>query len=85
MAYTGLYNASGKAIVQAVPGTVYTGLYSPDGCYNGVLTTESTTIKGRYHPCGALWITEGASTTASAPDGSTYVTASGGAYILNYP
>lgn len=84
MAYTGLYNAGGQRQINIVPGTSYTGLYSADGKYNGVLTTESTTIKGAYHPCGAFWVTssDGSKTTAQAPDGSQYVVNTAGGYVF---
>lgn len=77
MAYRGLYNSNGQINLTVVAGTTYTGLYSADGCWNVVLTTENTTIKGRYAPCGAFWATVTDSYSASyyAADGSMNIIA----------
>lgn len=80
-----LYNSDGQQIVQIVPGTTRTGLYSPDGYYYGVIAPSPVvSFIGAYHPCGALWVTVGTSTTISdyAPDGSLYIYLAPGGYVL---
>ena len=83
------YNVNGQLIFTAVPGTSYTGLYNVNGSYNVVLTTENTTYKGAYHPCGALWGTSysGASqANYQAIDGSINISSNGdGTYSPIYP
>ena len=51
----GLYNSQGQRKVTIVDGNTYTGIYAPDGSYNGVITNGSTV--GLYHPCGAYNVT----------------------------
>lgn len=39
-----------------VDGTVWTGLYAPDGSFNVVEAPGDEPV-GIYHPCGAFWVT----------------------------
>lgn len=81
------YNASGKLKLTAVVGNVITGLYAADGSYNVVQTAENTTIKGNYHPCGALWVTTTAGpTNSNSKDGTKHcISDGGGGFVLAFP
>lgn len=77
-----LYNASGQIQINIVDGLTYTGLYSADGEYNGVLNDGISTYKGIQHPCGALNVTERTSTSVYAPNGSRVVIPAYSGYVL---
>lgn len=71
------YNVNGQIIFTPVAGTSRTGLYNANGSYNVVLTTENTTIKGLYHPCGAYWGTVGTGVSYQTIDGSITIANNG--------
>lgn len=48
-----LYNADGQVRTTQVGGSSYTGLDATDGSWN-IVINDGTSIKGLYHPCGAL-------------------------------
>lgn len=82
----GLYNSQGQRKVTIVDGNTYTGIYAPDGSYNGVITNGSTV--GLYHPCGAYNVTPTDKYTNPLPvyanDGSLYVTEiADGEYVIH--
>lgn len=79
-----LYNADGQQQVTIVSGATYTGLYTIDGQFNGVLAPAPTIPIGSQHPCGALWVTltTNPSAGAYAPDGSRYIIASSNGFAL---
>lgn len=49
------YDSKGYQRVNIVDGDTYTGLYSNDGAFNGVLDDENSS--GLYHSCGAFNVT----------------------------
>lgn len=72
------YNAAGNLIFTPVAGTAITGLQNVNGSTNIVLTSENTTIKGQYHPCGAYNASAVAGSTSNyAIDGSINVVSNG--------
>ena len=80
----GLYNNKGQQKVNIVEGTTYTGIYSDNGEYNGVIDTDNRF--GLYHPCGAYRVTpidpDNLPTSIYAPDGSIYVIETDEGYIV---
>ncbi len=82
MVYTGLYNADRQRQVTIVNGLTRTGLYSPDGQYNGVMNDGTSIWKGATHPCGALNVADYATTSAFTPNGSLSVVVSSNGYAL---
>lgn len=82
------YNASGQIKLTIVNGTSLTGFYAADGSWNAVFTTENTTLKGFYHPCGAMWANLVGTPPATfyAIDGSVNVMSDGGGgYVVAFP
>lgn len=72
------YNASGNIKTTVVNGSVYTGLYAPDGSWNIVLNTSSNYV-GLHHPCGAYNAVVVTDKTATLhPNGSLSVIDLGG-------
>lgn len=84
MVYTGLFNADNQQQVTIVNGSTYTGLYSPDGQFNGVTNDGTSVLMGAHHPCGAynVTITTDAYAGSHAPNGSRYIIASSNGYAL---
>lgn len=82
-----LYNAAGNIRVNVVTGTVYTGLYAPDGAYNVVINTTPNVMKGLYHPCGGynVMMATGTEATSQASNGSYFIKTDGVNYTLFKP
>lgn len=78
------YAANGSINVSVVSGTSYTGGYAADGSMNVILAPGSSYV-GAYHPCGAHYVTlsPGTLVPIRAPDGSLYVTTTGGMPPIN--
>lgn len=69
----GVYNSNGYLVYTPVSGTTWVGIYNPNGTFNCVNRTLTSTFVGLYHACGAYNVVVSNSPQVYAPNGALNV------------